>query len=231
MTYYSTGKKSIEGLTANDIEKMYEQGYVLTRLPEMNQTRSLRIDLSKFGLSSENRRILRKTESLSHFLFELPLKENSTNWQIFAMCKKFYGEKFKDVEFSTNKVREMLVLNDAEKSRFNGLFVYYENNTMPNDADPSDADHSKTLGYCIVYKTENILHYCYPFYNLDSNVANIGMGMMLNAIQMAKNAGLKYVYLGSFTRPTDIYKLQFKGLEWWDGTAWSQDLETLKKTI
>ncbi len=53
--------------------------------------------------------------------------------------------------------------------------------------------------------------------------------MMTNTIMFAKDNGLKYVYLGSLQRPTDTYKLQFEGLEWFDGKAWQTDLEEVKK--
>ena len=57
------------------------------------------------------------------------------------------------------------------------------------------------------------------------------MGMMLKAINYAKENGKKYIYLGSAQRPTDTYKLQFKGLEWFDGERWSEDLGELKKVL
>ena len=57
------------------------------------------------------------------------------------------------------------------------------------------------------------------------------MGMMIRAIEHAKESRKKYIYLGSFQRPTDTYKLQFKGLEWFGGEKWSNDLEKLKKIM
>ena len=78
-----------------------------------------------------------------------------------------------------------------------------------------------------------MLHYSYPFYNLEPKnlKPNLGMSMMLSAIVYAKENNKKYIYLGSFQRPTDTYKLQFKGLEWFDGEKWSDDLEKLKQTL
>src|SRR3989344_6101553 len=42
------------------------------------------------------------------------------------------------------------------------------------------------------------------------------------------SAPKKYIYLGSFSRPTDTYKLQFAGLEWFDGKQWQNNPEKLK---
>ena len=57
------------------------------------------------------------------------------------------------------------------------------------------------------------------------------MGMMLKAIQHAKDETKQYIYLGSAQRPSDKYKLQFAGLEWFDGEKWGDNLEELKKII
>ena len=62
-------------------------------------------------------------------------------------------------------------------------------------------------------------------------MSNVGLGMMLRAILYAKEHGKKYIYLGSATRPTDVYKLQFSGLEWFDGERWKNDLLTLKNLL
>ena len=55
---------------------MYDNGYAFTRLGRgvMVQTRSVRIDLAKFSLTSENRRILKKNERLKSEAVPLPLK-------------------------------------------------------------------------------------------------------------------------------------------------------------
>ena len=88
-----------------------------------------------------------------------------------------------------------------------------------------------SAGYCISLETNELLHYCYPFYDLESNTPNLGLGMMTKAVIWAKEHGKKYIYLGSAQRPTDTYKLQFDGLEWFDGKKWQTNLEELKKVI
>jgi len=51
---------------------------------------------------------------------------------------------------------------------------------------------------------------------------------MLKAIIYAKEAGKKYVYLGSAKDAKAKYKLQFEGLEWFDGEKWKNDIDELK---
>lgn len=194
---------------------MYNEGFVFTRIGRgvMNQTRSLRIDLNKFELSSENRRILGKTEDLN--LTAHPIPYAQYDWSIHKMGKEFYEKKFGEKTFSAQKIKELITNKD--KSNFNKLLVYTKDN--------------QNLGYCIALETQSIFHYCYPFYDFESNYQNIGMGMMLKAIVATKEAGKKYIYLGSFQRPSDTYKLQFAGLEWFDGTEWKNDLEKLKDEL
>jgi len=236
--YLSWKEQIIADFNESSIEKMYNDGFVFTRKGRgiMNQTRSLRVNLNKFELSSENRRVLNKTEDLN--LLVSPIPYENYKWTIHKMGKEFYEKKFGEktpalnrpagsgLVFSAQKIKELIT--DERKSNFNKLLVYKKD---------SDA-----VGYCIAMETKNILHYCYPFYSLQPTTYNLqpttynlqpnaGMGMMLKAIVWAKENGKKYIYLGSFQRPTDTYKLQFSGLEWFDGKEWQNDLEELKKLV
>ncbi len=206
-------KKTIEPGDDAAVTAAYEAGFVFTRVSkgEMNQTRSLRINLEKFSLSSENRRVLKKTEGLELAIASLPL--TNYHWSIGKLAKDFYDTKFGDGTFSANKVKE--ILTDKTKSNFNQLFTYKIQDV--------------TVGYCVIYTNEKLVHYCYPFYTLENDRPNLGMGMMLRAILWVQENHKKYIYLGSFQRPTDVYKLQFAGLEWFDGEQWRTDLEGLKK--
>ena len=213
--YLKWQEKTIVDFSDEAIETAYAEGFVFTRIKkgEMNQTRSVRIDLQKFSVSSENRRVLKKNEGLE--LTVVPLPYAHYHWSIGKLAKDFYTTKFGDGTFSANKVKE--ILTDETKSNFNQLLMYKINN--------------EPVGYCVVYSNATLLHYSYPFYNLSEAQPNLGMGMMLRAIVWAQEQGKKYIYLGSFQRPTDTYKLQFAGLEWFDGKNWETDLGKLKKTI
>jgi hypothetical protein len=92
----------------------------------------------------------------------------------------------------------------------------------------------KHIGYCVALETNELIHYSYPFYELRTigyELSNIGMAMMTKAVLYAKEQGKKYICLGSAQRPTDTYKLQFSGLEWFDGTVWSNDIKALKTIL
>lgn len=215
--YLSWKTQTITDFSEQNITAQYNKGFVFTRVGKgtMDQTRSLRINLSQFEPSSENRRILRKTENL--VLNIEPLPYTNYSWEIGKLGKDFYTTKFGDGTFSANKIKELLT--DGAKSNFNTLLTF--------------STPEATIGYCITYQNTDLLHYCYPFYLLQATSyklpPNLGLGMMLKAILWAKEQGKKYVYLGSFQRPTDTYKLQFAGLEWWNGEKWQNSIEELKK--
>ena len=67
---------------ADDVGKIYASGFLPIRsLPDVYYlSRSLRVDLSQFSLSSENRRILKKTENFSAEL--LPLAQFFYNTEV-----------------------------------------------------------------------------------------------------------------------------------------------------
>ena len=216
--YLSTNTQTISDFSDANINALYSEGYVFTRVGRgvMKQTRSLRIDLSKFETSSENRRILKKNQNIIYHLSSIPFA--NYHWSIGKLAHDFYETKFGKGTFSANKIKELLT--DPNKSNFNQLFVY------SIDDEP--------IGYCIARETNELIHYSYPFYELgimNNELGNIGIGMMTRAILHAKEHGKKYIYLGSAQRPSDTYKLQFSGLEWFTGTTWSTDEQQIKKVL
>ncbi len=216
MPYLSWNEQTITDFSDKHISEMYGHGYVFTRIARgvMHQTRSVRIDLSKFELTSENRRILKKTDELR--LIDRPTPLPDYDWSLGKLAKDFYETKFGAGTMSAAKVKEMLT--DATASNFNTLLQY----TNASD---------KAVGYAICHSNKYMLHYSYPFYDLDAAPKDAGLGMMIRAIVFARESGMKHIYLGSLQRPSDTYKLQFHGLEWFDGTAWSHDLQKVREIL
>lgn len=219
MSYLNWDTKIIADLSPENIAKMYDAGYVFTRVDKgvMNKTRSFRVNLSVYEASSENRRILRKNEHLSMTTMPLPYIEYS--WEIGKLAKDFYDGL--GANFSANKVKELLTEKDS--TNFTTLLVFTDTRTQV------------AVGYAICYEGGPIgntfLHYSYPFYVQDPAEPSRGLGMMTMAIEWAKTSGKKYAYLGSLQRPSDTYKLQFHGSEWFDGKNWRVDTEELKEIL
>ena len=215
MEYLHWDEQTITDFSPENIAKMYGRGYVFTRKGKgvMQQTRSVRIDLKKFNLSSENRRILKKTEAISLNHKEMPL--NEYDFKLGKIAKDFYEDKFGPGIMSAQKVKEMLT--SSSESNFNSLLTY--------------SNESEEIGWTISYNNSDIIHYSYPFYDLNAASKDMGLGMMTKAIEWAKKNNLKFAYLGSLQRPSDTYKLQFVGLEWFDGKEWKTDLDEVKKVL
>lgn len=212
--YLSFGEKLINDFSEDNINKMYDAGFVFTRIGkgEMTQTRSIRLNLKKFELTSENRRVLKKTEGLQMKIIQLPHPDY--DWRIHKMGFDFYTKKFGPKTFSANKIKELLT---SENSNFNTLLEFEWN--------------GQTAGYAICFENKNWLHYGYPFYDLSASIPNLGISMMTRAIIWAKEKGKKFVCLGSARNAAAVYKLQFSGVEWFDGKQWNTDLKELKKIL
>jgi arginyl-tRNA--protein-N-Asp/Glu arginylyltransferase len=217
MEYLHWKEEKISDFTEAYITSMYDRGFVFTRKGRgiMHQTRSVRIDLGKFEMSSENRRVVKKIGEDVGVVEEFPLPFKDYDWKIGKLAKDFYETKFGAGIMSAQKVKEMLT--DKEKSNFNAIKLY--------------SGKEGAVGYVICYVNGEMLHYSYPFYLLEKAPKDMGLGMMTLAIERAQKSGLKYIYLGSLQRSTDTYKLQFAGLEWYTGTEWSNDLKKVKDEL
>jgi arginyl-tRNA--protein-N-Asp/Glu arginylyltransferase len=214
--YFKTDEKLIDYQNEGLVNNYYANGYLFGRIQPgfIYQTRSLRLDLNQFSPNSENRRILNKfkTEEVKFEQIELPIV-NRYNWEIHKLGKDFYSSKFPDEDFSASKIKDLV----TQPNHFNTLLSY--------------RSELKQIGYAISYQSSSSLHYCYPFYDLTIPINNLGMYMMLQAILWAQMHGKKYCYLGGATRAADKYKLQFSGLEWWQGSAWNKDISQLKEIL
>jgi len=214
MIYHKDEEQNITDLSEKNIESMYDKGFKFTRLSKgnMQSTKNLRVNLSNFYIFTKNKRIISKYPNLEVRFENLPL--SSYDYTLGKLAKDFYDTKFGKGVFSVVKIKEILTSNT---SNFNSLAVF--------------SLDSKDVGYCILYKSSNIIHYCYPFYDLSFEASYLGLAMMTKVITEAKEMGLKYVYLGGANASKDMYKLQFKGLEWWDKDKWNINLEELKEII
>lgn len=216
MSYTNFGKKEINLENKEEISESYSDGFVFVRngIGLMEKVRSIRIDLDKFELSSENRRILRKYD---HKIELVNLPYENYVWEIHKMGKDFYDTRFGKDTFSANKIKEIF----TEKSNFNFVFKF--------------TSQEKIDGYCICYWNEEgkFLHYAYPFYSLGLIDSSFGIFMMTKAIEFCKKNFMKYIYLGSAHDEKSKYKIQFKGLEWYDEKTnqWSEDENALKSRL
>jgi arginine-tRNA-protein transferase len=220
---------------SDELDKLYEMGLLPSRarLNLFYLARSLRIDLSKFEPTSENRRIQRKTEYLKMSIINL--QQFKYDYTIGKLAKDFYDERFGKGTMSANRIKWLFTSGACSH-----VLVF------------KDSSKDKVIGYCIVNSTRNIMHYAYPFYETEYFEKNAGMGMMLQALMWAKGSTgavepamgavepakgaeptseLKYVYLGTCYTQASLYKIQFKGVEYFNGFEWGNNVDKLKELV
>lgn len=187
-------------IASQNIEEAYQKGL----LPQRNQKNlfyqetSGRSNLSNFNLSSENRRILRKTEDFS---FEIvPVKDFEFNIEIQKQI--FHWIKSLGWDFPVSSVK-----NIFKNHIFNYIYVWKD-----------------TLGhvtaYGLVYKGENISHIGYVFYNSELSHQDLPIRLVLQVIIDSHQQNLKYCYLGRFSKENGFYKRNMPGFEYYDNGSW-----------
>jgi arginyl-tRNA--protein-N-Asp/Glu arginylyltransferase len=166
------------------IEENYAQGL----LPQRNTNSfysetSCRSNLSNFHLSSENRRILRKTEN---FTFQkIPIFYNlDIQKQIYSWLKILKWD------FPISSVKYVFT-----KHIFNYLYVWKLNNQV--------------VAYSVCYFSDTISHIAYVFYDSQYSHSDLPIRLVLQTIIDSHELNLKYCYLGRYSD----YKRNMPGFE------------------
>jgi hypothetical protein len=194
---------------------LFNQGFLPSSrgLDRFYLCRQVRVELTRFHPSSENRRVLRKGSGLAVAL--VPRVEFDYTPQRRQFYKTYADIKFgKDVMplerldllFAGRITSHVLVFTDQESGTEVGVATCY--------LEPG----------CMAY-------YYYAFYDLDYYSRNLGMFMMTSAVTFFAERGYRFLYLGSCYLPNALYKTQFPGAEFFNGLRWSANLAELKYLI
>lgn len=196
----------------DNVGKIYQMGFFPFRSIKnfFYLARSTRVALDKFKLSSENRRILRKTEEFKFRLVKLD--EFDYTPRVQKTCKDWFNQKFGKGKISAAAIRKIFT-----DSIFTHVFVWSLNR--------------QTVGYSVVFINGGLLHHAHVFYDPDLTKANLGARMILQSIIWAKDNSKKYAYLGTSYSKSALYKTEFSGFEFFNGFSWSDNIEELKYLI
>jgi len=183
-----------------DIDENYQNGL----LPQRNDKNlfylqtSCRSNLANFNLSSENRRILRKTED---FTFEkIPLKDFVYDLKIQKEIYSWIKSLGWDYPISSVK-------NVFKNHIFNYLYIWKDS-------------QNNTVAYSICYFSKNISHIAYVFYNPELAHGNLPIRLVLQVVIDSQILGLKYCYLGRFSEDSGFYKRNMPGFEYFENQQW-----------
>ena len=172
--------------------------------------RQVRVNLTKYKPSSENRRILRKGANIRVEL--VPRAKFDYTPERRQFFKTYADIKFgKDVMtferldglFGAPIISHLLVFTDVETGKEVGVATLYL--------------EGKALAF-----------YYYAFYDLNYYDRNLGMFMMTSAVGLTAERGIKHLHLGTCYVVSALYKTQFSGSEFFNGFRWSSDLKELK---
>jgi len=184
----------------NTIEENYQQGL----LPQRNkkdlwyQQSSCRSNLNNFELNSENRRILRKTDTLT---FE---KINLKDFQYTPQFQKkiFTWAKELNWDFPVSSIK-----NIFNSHIFNQLYIWKDEN-------------GQEIAYSLCYFSPEISHIAYVFYNPQYQNNNLSIRLVLQFIIDSQQLNLKYSYLGRFSDSIGYYKRTMPGFEYFKDSQW-----------
>lgn len=186
------------------INTKIEEGYQSGLLPQRND-RSLfyfesssRSNLSKFKLSSENRRILNKTDN---FTFEkIPLIDLIYTKELQKSLTLWIKELGWD--FPTSSIKNIFT-----NHIFNYVYIWKNEN-------------NKIVAYGVCLITEEISHIAYVFYCPSFNHSNLPIRLVLQVVINSFELNLKYCYLGRFSETIGFYKRNMPGFQYFMNRQW-----------
>lgn len=201
----------------SDIPEIYNQGFlpysnnIKLQLETYYLARSLRVDLDRFTDSSENRRVEKKILEINPSFKVIPISDFDMDQEEFVNFCLDYGKK----RFSEGLELERLKYILSAKS-ISHIFEFKVEN--------------KIVGYVITIIEDGTLHYWFSFFDLNYQKFSLGKHMMFSVINWAFKNNLKHVYLGTCYGEKSLYKVRdFKGLSFYDGNQWSNDMKLLKQ--
>jgi arginyl-tRNA--protein-N-Asp/Glu arginylyltransferase len=175
--------------------------------------RQVRVDLTKFEPSSENRRIVRKGKGIevklvprNQFDYRPERREFFKTYADIKFGKDVMTYERLDALFAAPIISHLLVFTDSATGKEVGVATLYM--------------EGKALAF-----------YYYAFYDLNYYGRNLGMFMMTSAAALFAETSVKHLYLGTCYSETALYKTQFAGAEFFNGFRWSDDLKELKFII
>lgn len=183
-----------------------EENYQAGLLPQRNdkdfwyQDSSSRSNLSDFSLSSENRRIIGKTNIYRHQLIPL------TDFRYSPLIQKTIYKWIKEIgwDFPISSVKTIFT-----NHIFNYVYVWLDQD-------------DNAIAYSICYFSKTISHIAYVFYNPKLSHSNLPIRLSLQTIIDSHQQNLQYCYLGRFDPETKLgyYKRELPGFEYFKDNSW-----------
>ena len=165
---------------------------------------SARIKVSSFSLSKSQKRTLRRNAGLT--------RRSTSPWATedqYALFREYLETRHADGGMADMDVFEFAAM--IEETPIRSRVIEY-----------SDTVDGKLIGVCLTDVLEDGLSMVYSFYTADRPQNSLGTHIILDHIDIAREAGLEYVYLGYWVPGSQKmnYKSRFSGLEVYMGGEW-----------
>ena len=193
-------------VSSDPVDVNYSRGL----LPQRNRRdlyyadTSCRSNLENFTLSSENRRIITKTNHFSSNI--LSLSEYPYSPQLQKQLS-LWAQKL-GWDFPTSSIKTIFTHHI-----FNTLFVWFDS-----------ARPSQPIAFAVCYFSPEISHIAYVFYHPDFSHHDLPIRLTLETIIESHRRGLKFCYLGRFDPEQKIgyYKRNLPGFEFFKDHQWQK---------
>ncbi|SFA79205.1 arginine-tRNA-protein transferase [Poseidonocella pacifica] len=203
---------SLQGTTAEELNgALSQQGFrrsqnVLYRpaCSECTACLSARIDISRFKPSKSQRRALNRNARLE--------RRATSPWATdaqYALFRKYLDSRHADGGMADMDVFEFAAM--IEETPIRTRVIEY-----------SDRDTGALVAVCLTDVLDDGVSMVYSFFDPEFEKDSLGTFIILDHIQIAREAGLPYVYLGYWVpgSPKMHYKARFTGLEVYADGAW-----------
>lgn len=184
----------------------------LPSLPDLSRwylCRQIRVMLPEFVPSSENRRILRKGEHLECTILER--RDFEVTPERIDFCHAYAKQRW-----SSPPVRE----------RIERLFA----SLLTSHVALFTNKAGDVEGLVTLFKDEGTWFYTNSFYGTEAQPGT-GAYLMTKIIEHLSLKGEESLHLGTCYSRSALYKTQFKGMQFFDGNRWNEDIKALKHLI
>lgn len=165
---------------------------------------SARIDVARFRPSRSHRRTLKRNENLE--------RRATSPWatdEQYDLFRRYLDQRHADGGMADMDVFEFAAM--IEETPIRSRVIEYV-----------DRDSGALIATCLTDMLDDGLSMVYSFYEPDMASKSLGKWMILDHIEIAREAGLPYVYLGYWVPGSDKmgYKAEFDALEIYRRNQW-----------
>ncbi len=205
---------ALQGDTAEKLnDSLSKQGFrrsqnVLYRpsCSDCNACLSARIDVRRFAPSKSQRRALRRNDNL--------VRHASSPWATedqFSLFRRYLDARHADGGMADMDIFEFAAM--VEETPIRSRVVEY-----------TDGKGGPLKAVCLTDVLDDGVSMVYSFYEPELQKKSLGTWMILDHVEIAREAGLPYVYLGYWVPGSSKmgYKAQFSALEVYRRGRWEQ---------